>query len=421
LEAVLPENLIRDSVAIVDDVLIIEEKGFPIGPLIHVFGSGKASIRTAKAFEDLMSDRIAGGLIASSYNDSPLDKIDIYTSSHPVPDEKSIMAAELLIERLSSLSENDFFIYLLSGGSSSLIEKPLPPLTIDDLRHVSTLLMNSGASIEELNAVRKHLSMVKGGRLAQMTKARGVVLVISDVIGDDLETIGSAPFYKDRSTFADAWNILNRYNLYDQVSLGVRVLIEEGLAGEREETLKEEPLQIDHIVIGSNSKALQRAKEKAASLDMTAHIMTSRLRGEAREIAKAIVALGEETSITRNPSDMPVCLIFGGETTVTVKGNGKGGRNQEMCLSALKEIGHSSDMVFLSAGTDGIDGNSSDAGAVVDCTSYHRVEELDLRIDDYLRRNDSNRLLKQIGDLITTGPTGTNVMDITILIIGGRA
>jgi len=422
LVAVLPENLIRDAVTVTDDGLIIEEEGFPIarGSRVHVFGSGKASIGAAKALEDVMSDRITGGLIVSNYDDSSLDRIEVCVGSHPIPDGKSLQAADLIIKRLSALTENDFFIYLLSGGSSALIERPIPPLTIKDLQEVSSLLMNAGATIDELNAVRKHISMIKGGRLAQMTKAAGVVMVISDVIGDDLETIGSAPFYRDRSTFSDVRHILSRYNLSDQLSTQVLTLVEKGLEGEIEETPKEQPLKIDHIIIGSNRKALQRAKEKASSMDITAHIITSRLRGEAGEVAKAIVAMGEEVAMTMNPSDMPVCMIFGGETTVTVRGNGKGGRNQEMCLSALREIGHHPGMVFLSAGTDGIDGNSNAAGAAVDCESYKRIEELGLKIDDYLKRNDSNTLFEQTGDLIITGPTGINVMDITILLIGGK-
>lgn len=420
--AVLPGNLIHDAVTATDEGLIIEEKGvpFPRGTRVHVFGSGKASIGAAKALEDVMADRIAGGLIVSNYNDSSLDRIEIYVGSHPIPDAKSLHAADLLIERLSALTENDFFIYLLSGGSSALIERPIPPLTIKDLQEVSALLMNAGASIDELNAVRKHLSMIKGGRLARMTKAGGVVLVISDVIGDDLETIGSAPFYGDCSTFSDVRNILKGYNLGDRLSPHVLTLVEKGIAGEIEETPKEQPSKIDHVIIGSNKKALLRAKEKAASMDITAHIITSRLRGEAGEVAKVIVAMGEEIATNMDPFDMPVCMIFGGETTVTVRGDGKGGRNQEMCLSALREIGHRPGIVFLSAGTDGIDGNSNAAGAAVDCESFKRAEELGLKIDDYLRRNDSNTLFKQTGDLIVTGTTGINVMDITILLIGGK-
>jgi glycerate 2-kinase len=216
LTAVLPGNLIRDAVTVTDDGLIIEEKGFPInkGSRIHVFGSGKASIGAAKVLEEMMMDRIAGGLIVSNYNDSSLHKIEVCVSAHPIPDERSLRAADLLIDRLSALSEQDFFIYILSGGSSALIERPVPPLTIEDLQAVSTLLMNAGASIDELNAVRKHLSLIKGGRLAKLTKAKGVVLVISDIIGDDLEVIGSGPFYRDRSNFADVWAIFSKYGLF---------------------------------------------------------------------------------------------------------------------------------------------------------------------------------------------------------------
>jgi glycerate 2-kinase len=421
LIAVLPGNLIRDAVTVTDDGLIIEEKGFPInkGSGIHVFGSGKASIGMAKVLEEIMMDRIAGGLIVSNYNDSSLKRIEVCMGSHPIPDERSLLAADLLIDRLSALTKDDFFIYLLSGGSSALIERPVPPLTIKDLRDISTLLMNAGASIDELNCVRKHLSLLKGGRLAKMTKAKGVVLIISDVIGDDIETIGSAPFYMDRSTFIDVRNILIKYNISSQLSPEVSTLIEKGLSGQVEETLKDESSQIEHIIIGNNRKALHRTKEKAFSLGITAHVMTSRLRGEARESAKSIIAMGKEIAITLSPLDLPVCLIFGGETTVTVKGEGKGGRNQEMCLSALREAGHRSDMIFLSAGTDGIDGNSEAAGAVVDCDTFDKAQTLGLSIDDYLIRNDSNDFLRQTGDLIITGPTGTNVMDITILLIGG--
>jgi glycerate 2-kinase len=422
LTAVLPENLIREAVTVTDMGLMIEEKSFPFSNTsrIHIFGSGKASIGAANAFEEILPERIAGGLIVSNYADSSPKKIDILESSHPVPDERSLRAADLLIDRLSELSEHDFFIYLLSGGSSALIERPVFPLCLKELQEVSMLLMNCGATIYELNAVRKHLSAIKGGRLAKMTKAKGVVLVISDVIGDDLEVIGSAPFYMDSSTFADVWALFTKYKLLYKLPPAVVAHIEKGLAGEIEETPKMAPPHIAHIVIGSNRKALLRAKEKAESLDMTAHILTSSLRGEAKEIAKAIVAMGEEIVVTMKKSNIPVCLIFGGETTVTVTGDGKGGRNQEMCLSALKEIGNRKEMIFLSAGTDGVDGNSSAAGAVVDSLSYKRAEELGLKIDDYLKRNDSNSLLAMTGDLITTGPTGINVMDITILMIGGN-
>lgn len=422
LNAVLPETLILEAVKLTDDGLDILGRCFPIsnGSRLYIFGSGKASIGAAKVLEDMLQDRIAEGLIVSNYHDASLNKINICIGSHPVPDGRSMFAAERLISGLSSLSKNDFFIYILSGGSSSLVENPVKPLTIDELQSVSRMLMNAGGSIDELNAVRKHLSIIKGGRLGQMTKARGVVLVISDVIGDDLETIGSAPFYRDGSTFRDVWDIMLKYNLCDRVPATVKAIIEEGLGGHSVETPKEPPLNIEHFIIGNNMKALQAAREEALSLGMNPYIMTSRLRGEAREAARAIISIGEEVAMTRNPFDPPACLIFGGETTVTVHGEGKGGRNQEMCLSALREIGNRPNMVFLSAGTDGIDGNSEAAGAVVDCDSYHKSQALGLRIDEYLENNDSNRLFEQTGDLIITGPTGTNVMDMTILLIGAN-
>jgi glycerate 2-kinase len=422
LNAVLPENLILDAVKLEDDAINILGRRFaiPSGSRIHVFGSGKASIGAAKVLEDTFQDMIEGGLIVSNYYDTSLGKINLCVGSHPVPDGRSMLAAERLISDLSGLSKDDIFIYILSGGSSSLIEKPVSPLTIDELRSVSKLVMNAGASINELNSVRKHLSMIKGGRLGQMTNARGAVLVISDVIGDDLEIIGSAPFYRDGSTFRDVWDILSKYNLCNRVPAVVKAIVEEGLEGQSEETPKKTPLNIEHFIIGNNMKALQKARDKSLSLGINAYIMTSRLRGEAREAAKAIISMGEEIAMTRNPFDPPACLILGGETTVTVRGEGKGGRNQEMCLSALKEIGNRSNMVFLSAGTDGIDGNSEAAGAVVDCDSYHKAQALGLRIDEYLENNDSTRYFEQTGDLIVTGPTGTNVMDMTILLIGAN-
>ncbi|HJX34170.1 MAG TPA: glycerate kinase [Desulfatiglandales bacterium] len=422
LNAVLPETLILDAVKIADDAIDILGRRFAIhnGSRIHVFGSGKASIGAAKVLEDIFQDRIADGLIVSNYHGSSLEKINVCVSAHPVPDGRSMLAAERLISGLSGLSKDDLFIYILSGGSSSLIEKPVSPLTIDELQSVSRLLMNAGASINELNAVRKHLSMIKGGRLGRMTKARGVVMVISDVIGDDLETIGSAPLYKDGSTFKDVWDILSKYNLCNRMPAAVKAIVEEGLGGLAEETPKQPPLNIEHLIIANNMKALQKARDKSLSLGINGYIMTSRLRGEARDAAKAILSIGEEVAISRNPFDKPVCLIFGGETTVTVRGEGKGGRNQEMCLSALREIGNRPDMVFLSAGTDGIDGNSEAAGAVVDCDSYNKAQDLGLSIDEYLENNDSSRLFEQTGDLIVTGPTGTNVMDITILLIGAN-
>jgi len=421
LKAVLPEALIRESLKMEGADLVVAGRRYPRagGRNFFVFGSGKASVGAAKAVTAILGDRIAGGLVVSN-DEAELDRIRVVVGAHPVPDARSEQAADLLMEGLAGLSEDDFFLYLLSGGSSALIEKPIPPLSLEDLQDMSRLLLRAGVPIDEMNAVRKQLSRIKGGRLGRMTKASGVVLVISDVIGDDLETIGSAPLYRDRSSCQEACDILSRYHLWGQIPAAVRTLLEEGRAGQRDDTPKEENRRIDHFVIGNNQKALRAAKAKAQSLGMKAWILTSRLEGEARAVANSLIAIGGEILKNREPSEPPFCLLAGGETTVTVRGSGKGGRNQELCLAALREIGNCGGLLLLSAGTDGIDGNSEAAGALADAAGWERARELGLSIDDFLERNDSFRFFEQAGGLIVTGPTGTNVMDIVILLIGGN-
>jgi hydroxypyruvate reductase/glycerate 2-kinase len=420
LQAVSPMALIEASLKIAPDRLWVQEKAFPLrqGQAIHVFGSGKASIESAKAVEKILGDRIAGGLVVSNYHENFSERIEVFQGSHPVPTEKSVRAANLLMNRLSGLSADDFYIYLLSGGSSSLLEKPAAPVTLTALQKTIRLLLKSSMPIEEMNVVRKHLSLVKGGRLGSMCKAKGAVLIVSDVIGDGLDTIGSAPLFYDGSGYQDAQDILLRYGLWPRLPAAVKTLISQGIGGVASETPKKENKNIEHHIIGNNQYLLKKAKEKATALGLPAHIITSRLRGEARETAKAIIAIGEEVLGTQQPFASPVCLIFGGETTVNVQGNGKGGRNQEMCLAALREIRGRENILFLSAGSDGIDGNSDAAGAVVDYESYRRSRDLGLNIENYLSRNDSYTFFGQTGDLLITGPTGTNVMDIALLLIG---
>ncbi len=418
LRSVLPENLVRDALRYEAGVLMIEGKGYRLSDYrgVHLFGSGKASVETARTVGAVMGDRVTDGLVVSNYG-ATLDGITVFESSHPVLTEKSIQAAEILMQKMSALSADDFFIYVLSGGSSALIEKPASPITLAEMQRLVKGLLANGVPIEELNVVRKHLSLLKGGRLGRLSKARGIVLVVSEVIGDDLEAIGSAPMFFDRSSYADTHAILKKYGLWEAAPESVRTVIQKGLNGEMEETPKGPSQMIDHFLIGSNLKILRKAKERAETLGIPTRIMSSRLRGEAREMAKAILAIGEEIAFTGHPFTPPVCLLFGGETTVTLKGDGMGGRNQEMALATLREFQGNPRFLFLSAGTDGIDGRSDAAGALVDHASWERAQALGLRIDDFLARNDSCRFLQQTGDLIMTGPTGTNVMDMTALLI----
>lgn len=419
LETVLPDNMIRDTVKIDGQWLVVAGKRYRIGPTekIHLLGSGKASIEMAKAVEKALGERLAGGLVVANYEENFSARIKSFAGSHPILTERSVQAAEMLSRELSRLKEDDFFIYLLSGGNSALVEKPVPPITLTEMQEMIRLLLAGGVPIEEMNIVRKHLSTVKGGRLAGFTRARGVVLVLSDVIGDDLEAIGSAPLYFDSSSYQDVVNILNKYGIRQSIPENIARVIDQGLLGEIAETPKKPSERIEHVLIGSNRKLLEKAKESAESLGMTAHIMTSSLRGEAREVAKAIVSLGEEIMKYGQPFAAPVCLLFGGETTVTVRGRGRGGRNQEMCLAVLKELRGNDRYVFLNAGTDGIDGASAAAGAVVDAGSHEKALRAGLKYDVYLNENNSNEFLAQTGDLIVIGPTGTNVMDMTILIV----
>jgi hydroxypyruvate reductase/glycerate 2-kinase len=418
LDSGLPGNLVRDTLKCEGGILAIEGKDYRLDDYrgVHVFGSGKAAVETARAVKGLLGDRVKDGLVVSNYA-AALEGLEVFESSHPVLTEKSICAAEMLIGKLSVLSPDDFFIYLLSGGSSALIEKSAPPITLAEMQALTKGLLANGVPIEELNIVRKHLSLVKGGRLGRVSPARGIVLVVSDVIGDDLEAIGSAPMFFDRSSYADTLAILRKYGLWETAPESVREVVRKGIVGEVEETPKDPSPRIDHFLIGSNLKILRKGRERAEALGIPARIMTSRLRGEAREVAKAILAVGEEIAATGQPFAPPVCLLFGGETTVTLKGDGMGGRNQEMALAALAEFKGNPRFVFLSAGTDGIDGRSDAAGAIVDHASWQKAQALGLRIDDYLARNDSYHFFRQTGDLIITGPTGTNMIDMTALLV----
>ena len=418
LNAVLPKNLIPENVKVIDRNLFIKNDKYEIGKGFYVFGSGKASIEMAKAVENIALDYIIEGTVISNYTEN-LKKIKTLKGSHPVPTKKTINSTKILVEKLKNLKEDDFFIYLLSGGSSALLELPIDPITLEDLKTLTELLLKKDVPIDEINIVRKHISQVKGGRLARLTKAEGVVLVISDVIGDDLKTIGSAPLYMDDSTYEDAFSILKKYDLWGKIPSSVKEVIEKGLKGEIPETPKKPPENVKHYIIGNNLKALKTGQEKAKEFGYNAYIMSSQLHGEAKEVAKVIISIGKEIKQNKNPFNPPACLLFGGETTVNVVGNGRGGRNQEMVLSALKEIKNEEGIVFLSAGTDGIDGNSDADGAVVDKNSYVKAKNLKLNIDEYLKNNDSYNFFKKTEDLIITGKTGTNVMDIQILIVEG--
>ncbi len=385
VEAVKPENFEFEH---------IEDKN------ISLFGSGKAAISMAKAFLKQNITTIKESFVISNYHEKVKD-IEVFVSSHPTPSEKSIIGARELKKRLSKLKESDFFVYMLSGGSSALLEEPISPISLEGLMHTTELLLHVGASIDEVNIVRKHLSLVKGGRFGYSTKASGIVFVISDVIGDDLQTIGSAPFYYDSSTCADAKAVLVKYKLWEKVDKSIQNVI---ISCHHETPEKSNPL-IKHKIIASNNIALKVIKKEALSMGYDVRIISNRVCGDVQEVAENIL-----TSARDLKSEKPLCLLFGGESTVKVKGGGKGGRNQELALWILKGLKDDENFTFLSAGTDGIDGASEAAGALVDRYDLHED------IDKYLQNNDSYHYHKCYDTFILTGETGTNVMDIMILI-----
>ncbi|MEW6595155.1 MAG: glycerate kinase [Thermodesulfobacteriota bacterium] len=420
LQAVQPEALVRGSVRIAGDTLWIGAHVVELRPdqRLWVFGSGKASAAMASAVEAVLGDRLAGGQVVCSHLAGQHPRcIEVLLGDHPVPSEASVQSTTRLWQSMTSLGEEDFFLFLLSGGSSALLELPLPPLTLAEVQQVTTMLLHRGVAIEGVNTVRKHLSLVKGGRLGAAVKASGAVLVLSDVIGDDFATIGSGPLFLDPTTFADAHRVLQEHALWQEVPERVRAILSEGCQGGRPDTPKAVNPRVSHHLIGSNTLALQAAKRQAEEEGTTAHVMTSRLHGEAREVARVLVALASEIRETGNPFPAPVALLFGGETTVTVTGRGRGGRNQELALAALLEIGDTDGIRLLAAGTDGIDGNSTAAGAVADATIWRQTRAQGLDPASFLADNDANTLFSRAGGLVVTGPTGTNVMDIVILTI----
>ncbi len=412
VDAVLPQNIIKNSIKLKENTLIIENREFELNRYknIYLLGAGKASTKMAEAVYELIGKRIKKGVVVGT-EEKNIGNIKILKGSHPIPDENSLNGANEILGLVDEIEEDDLAIFLLSGGASALMEKPIEPITLQDLQKTNELLLKSGADIDDINIVRKHISMIKGGKLAYKCKAEAIVLVISDVIGDHLETIGSAPCYYDKYSFEDAEKILHKYKIFEKVPKCVREVIEKGIKGEIEDTPKKESAKIPHFIIASNKKALKYSSKKAKELGYVSHIVTSKMCGEAKDVAKDIIKRVKDVEYFKG-----FVLLFGGETTVKVKGNGKGGRNQEMTLTALLEIEHDEKILFLSGGSDGIDGNSDVAGAVADYKIYEKSKELALDIEKFLNNNDSYTFFKNAGGLLITGYTGTNVMDIAMII-----
>jgi hydroxypyruvate reductase len=424
LIAVAPETCLRRAVHVEGDQLHIAGETLDLSNIqrIVVVGMGKASARMAATLEELLGERISGGLVvtADGYGVATR-KVEIIEAAHPVPDARGCTAAERIVALLEEANEEDLVIVLISGGGSALLPLPTPGITLSDLAATNELLLRSGAKIQEINTVRKHLSQVKGGQLARHAfPAQVLALVLSDVPGDPLHAIASGPTVGDPTTFHQAEQILRQYDVWNDLPNFVRERIEAGTRGESSETLKpgDDVLQrVTTTIIGSGSDAAEAALVEAESLGYHTLLLTTTLEGEAREVGKLLASLAREEASRNRPLPHPALIMAAGETTVTVKGKGKGGRNQELALSAALGIDGISNVVIASLGTDGRDGPTDAAGGMVDGGSVGRMLEQGIDPQEYLDRNDSYRALEQAGDLILTGPTGTNVADLCFVAV----
>ncbi|MEM0171653.1 MAG: glycerate kinase, partial [Thermoproteota archaeon] len=386
---------------------------------IFIIGFGKASVSMAESCEEELKDKIHDGAVITprGVKEKNLRKIKVFEGTHPIPSEINVDSTKKLISICSNLTSDDLVICLISGGGSSLFTFPADGISLEEKKLATDVLLKSGADIKEINAIRKHISKVKGGQLLNFLKpAKVISLILSDVVGDSVEYIASGPTSPDSSTFKDAYNVIKKYNLMSKLPKSVVERIEKGLRGEITETLKPENKifnNVKNVVVSNNMKSLVSMKNRAISLGYNSMILTSYAQGESREVGKFLCAIMKQISSYDTPIKKPACLILGGETTVTVKGKGKGGRNQELVLSVVLNSKGIKNFVFASVGSDGIDGCTDAAGAIADNFLLEEAAKINLEPEEFLENNDSYNFFKQTGNLIFTGPTGTNVNDFT--------
>jgi len=423
LKAADPEEAVKRFLRRDGEALIVKAKRYDLRRFSHIYvlGAGKASPAMGKAVEKALGSRITTGLISTKYGHGlPLKRIGIHECGHPVPDQAGVDGAKQLARMAEAATAQDLVIFLISGGASALTPYPADPITLTEKQVTTRLLLECGVNIHEINAVRKHISAFKGGQLARLAQPATVVtMMLSDVIGDSMDSIGSGPTVPDRSTFADAAAILVKYGLMTRVPAPVRHRIEQGIASAIADTPKaDDPAfhRTQNLIVGSNPLAVDAAAKKAKDLGYRVVVLSTMIEGETREIARMHAAILKEVRTSGRPARGPACIISGGETTVTIHGNGKGGRNQEFVLAAAVDLAGVSDVMVLSGGTDGTDGPTDAAGAIADGDTVERAAQQGMKAADYLARNDSYNFFHPIDGLIRTGPTGTNVMDVRILL-----
>ena len=439
------ENIYRDAVREVDPAGLIQSRVKKDGhkltiqspdtkisedlsryKQVIVLGIGKASARMALGMESILGDELSAGFVITKYGHGlKLRKIQVMETGHPVPDENSLEGARILSQMAGAADEHTLIINLISGGGSSLLCLPADGISLEDKRQTTRVLLASGADIDEMNCIRKHISKVKGGGLASVAyPARLINLILSDVIGDRIDTIASGITAPDHTTFQDALSIIRKYALDDKLPQAVRDHLVQGAKGNIPETPKAgDPVfrNTINIIMGNNTLACNAARKTAQRLGYNARILSTTLAGEASEAGSYFAQLAKVIDSGKSGIAKPAAIIAGGETTVTIRGKGKGGRNQEMALAYAIELHRiypgSPNIFFLSAGTDGSDGPTDAAGAFVTPALMEKMKAISAQAAAHLKENDSYHFFRDTGDLFMTGPTYTNVCDIQILVV----
>lgn len=430
LEAVDPYRLILDKIKIQNNRLVIKDRSFDLNQFdrLHVLGAGKGAPFLFKGLKERLGSRISGGIIVSLKEHEFLDsRVKFYAGTHPIPDQQSLSAGQAMARYIDThVHRNDLVFFLVTGGASALMILPREGINLEDKIKINELLLSCGADINEINCVRKYISGLKGGKLAKrIYPARVISLILSDIVNSPLGAVGSGPSIPDSSTFSTALAVLNKYDLMKKLPPKAKIFFKDPQPGVEEKTISLDTTQDSHFLLGDNRLALEAAKTCAQNMGISVHILTSRDKGEAAEAAKIYAAIIKEIVHHQSPFKPPVLLLSGGELTVTLpheKKIGKGGRNQAFVLYMLKELKEiMRPFHILSVGTDGIDGPTDAAGAWVNQETMIKVKRMGLNMNEYLENHDSYHFFQALEQLIKTGPTKTNVMDLRMFFIKGSA
>ncbi len=428
LQAVNPDKIINSSIRLQNKLLFIKEYSLNLSIFqnIYLIGIGKASQSMATSAMQLLGNLIHSGVVITKAEDKfqtekISTKIKTIQGSHPIPNERSIFAAEEIIRFSKRLTANDLVICLISGGGSALVTKPAERVSLNAIQNLTSQLLRCGASINEINTIRKHMDVIKGGGLLSfLYPAQVVTLILSDVMGDDLSMIASGPTAPDPTTYQDAMDILIKYSITKSIDESILDHLTSGIKGIIPETLKENDprfTQVKNIIIGNNHTAILAAKETACGLGYNCQIITQPFIGNTYDVGKEITKIIKASLINRKITKIPLCIIGGGESTVDVKGRGLGGRNQEVALYSAVQIDGIEDVCVATLATDGEDGPTDAAGAIITGKTVKSAKTLGMDATRYLSNNDSYNFFVKVGGLIKTGSTGTNVNDLNIIFI----